>query len=113
MKPDSAPRGFLAKRRARRAEKAAAKEKEAPPTESSARSTQARAETARSRRGGPVDVNKASFDQFRELGMSLTQATRLIAYRERHQGFASVDELEAVPGIPKKLLNEIRDQLSA
>jgi DNA uptake protein ComE-like DNA-binding protein len=64
------------------------------------------------RRGGPLDVNKASFEQFREIGMSVTQATRVIAYRERHDGFDSVDDLNAVPGMSKKL-TQIRDQLTA
>ena len=45
--------------------------------------------------------------------MSVTQATRLIAYRERQDGFKSVDDLDTVPGIPKKLLSEIKDQLTA
>jgi DNA uptake protein ComE-like DNA-binding protein len=44
--------------------------------------------------------------------MSVTQATRVIAYRERQDGFDSVEALEAVPGIPKKFLSEIRDQLT-
>ena len=45
--------------------------------------------------------------------MSVTQATRVIAYRERQEGFDAVDDLDTVPGIPKKLLDEIRDQLTA
>ena len=69
---------------------------------------------AKPRRSGPeLDVNEATFEQFRELGMSVTQATRVIAYRERQDGFAAVEDLEAVPGLPKKLMDEIRDQLTA
>ena len=45
--------------------------------------------------------------------MSVTEATRVIAYRERKDGFESVDGLDRVPGIPKKLLDEIKDQLTA
>ena len=60
-----------------------------------------------------LDLNKATFEQFREIGMSVTQATRVIAYRERQEGFDSVEALETVPGIPKKLLDEIKDQLTA
>jgi DNA uptake protein ComE-like DNA-binding protein len=37
----------------------------------------------------------------------------VIAYRERQKGFDSVDDLDKVPGIPKKLLTEIEDQLTA
>jgi DNA uptake protein ComE-like DNA-binding protein len=45
--------------------------------------------------------------------MSVTQATRVIAYRERQDGFDSVDDLDSVPGFPKTFLNDIKDQLSA
>jgi competence ComEA-like helix-hairpin-helix protein len=66
------------------------------------------------RRSGPaLDVNTATFEELRELGMSVTQATRVIAYRERQDGFDSVDDLERVPGIPKAFAAEIKDQLTA
>ena len=45
--------------------------------------------------------------------MSITQATRVVAYRERHDGFDSVDELDGVPGVSEKLMTELRDQLTA
>jgi DNA uptake protein ComE-like DNA-binding protein len=119
--------GFLRRRaearRARRAEKAAEREKQGSTamaasqakssSESNAADSQPIEEKARPRRrGGPLDVNKASFEQFRELGMSVTEATRVIAYRERRNGFQSVDDLDAVPGLSKKLI-KIRDQLTA
>ncbi|HEY7151566.1 MAG TPA: helix-hairpin-helix domain-containing protein [Solirubrobacterales bacterium] len=105
--------GFLRRRvearRARRAERAAGQETteaEVPSANPAKRKSRPR------RRGGPLDVNKASFEQFRELGMSVTQATRVIAYRERVEGFNSVDDLDKVPGMSRKL-TEIRDQLTA
>ena len=49
----------------------------------------------------------------RRLGMSVTQATRVIAYRERQGGFESLDDLDAVPGIPKNMLAELKEQLAA
>ncbi|HET8592935.1 MAG TPA: helix-hairpin-helix domain-containing protein, partial [Solirubrobacterales bacterium] len=74
------------------------------------------AETARSRpkrpSGSPLDVNRATFEQLRDLGMSVTQATRVIAYRERQAGFDSVDELESVPGIPETFVSELKDRLT-
>jgi DNA uptake protein ComE-like DNA-binding protein len=85
-------------------------------TSSGAKATEAKPAKAAAkprRRSGPLDVNKATFEQFRELGMSVTQATRVIAYREREDGFASVDDLDTVPGLPEKLMSEIRDQLTA
>ena len=45
--------------------------------------------------------------------MSVTQATRVIAYRERRDGFDSIDDLDQVPGFPKPLLAELKQQLSA
>jgi DNA uptake protein ComE-like DNA-binding protein len=65
------------------------------------------------RRGGLLDVNEANFEELRELGMSVTQATRVIAYRERREGFDSVDDLETVPGIDKDFLSGIEGQLTA
>jgi len=87
----------------RMADKKASREREAEPPEPS---------RSRSRgQGSPVDVNEASFEQLRELGLSVTEATRVIAYRERHDGFDAVDELETVPGLPKSTIESLRDQL--
>ncbi|MGH2956488.1 MAG: ComEA family DNA-binding protein, partial [Solirubrobacterales bacterium] len=56
-------------------------------------------------------LNEASFEELRELGFSVTQATRLLTYRERQGGFDSLDDLDSVPGIPDDLLNEIKPKL--
>ncbi|MDX6617123.1 MAG: Helix-hairpin-helix motif, partial [Solirubrobacterales bacterium] len=61
---------------------------------------------------GLVNVNDASFEQLREIGFSVTQATRVITYREREQGFDSVDDLDVVPGMPKSFLNEVKKNLT-
>jgi len=58
-----------------------------------------------------IDLNRASFDQLRELGFSVTQATRLLTHRERQGGFDSFDDLAAVPGMPEDLLDEVRPKL--
>jgi DNA uptake protein ComE-like DNA-binding protein len=58
-------------------------------------------------------LNDATFEQLRSLGMSVTQATRVIAYRERQDGFDSIDDLDSVPGFPRKLRSELKDQLTA
>ena len=44
--------------------------------------------------------------------MTVTQATRVVAYRDRQGGFESVDDLDAVPGFPKDLLAEIKIRLT-
>ena len=42
----------------------------------------------------------------------MTQATRVIAYRERKDGFDSLDDLDTVPGLPKDLLSEVKEKLT-
>ncbi|MFM9043990.1 MAG: ComEA family DNA-binding protein, partial [bacterium] len=59
-----------------------------------------------------VDLDAATFEDFREMGMTVTQATRVIAYRERGARFDSVDDLAEVPGISKTLLDELRKSRS-
>ena len=59
-----------------------------------------------------INLNEAKFEELRELGMSVTQATRVITYRERHNGFDSLDELAAVPGLPRELLNDVNPRLT-
>jgi DNA uptake protein ComE-like DNA-binding protein len=58
--------------------------------------------------GGRRDLNDASFDQLRELGLSVTQATRLIAQREAHGPFTSTGELDQVPGFAAPQLEELK-----
>jgi DNA uptake protein ComE-like DNA-binding protein len=60
---------------------------------------------------GKLDVNDATFEQFRDLGLSVTQSARLIAHRDARGGFDSLDELDEVPGIPAALKRTLRDQL--
>jgi DNA uptake protein ComE-like DNA-binding protein len=45
--------------------------------------------------------------------MSVTQATRVIAYREREDGFGSINDLDSVPGFPKSMLAELKENLTA
>ena len=60
-----------------------------------------------------VNLNDATFEQLRGMGMSVTQATRVIAYRERQGGFDSIDDIDQVPGFPKAFLADLKSQLSA
>ena len=60
-----------------------------------------------------LDANQATFEQLRELGMSVTQATRVIAYRERQQGFETIDDMDTIPGFPKDFLAELKQKLTA
>lgn len=58
-----------------------------------------------------VSLNAATFEQLRELGMSVIQANRVIAYRERLGGYKTVDDIDAVPGFHRVFLNEVKAKL--
>jgi competence protein ComEA len=66
-------------------------------------------EDARGGSAGPVDLNSASFEQLRAIGLSVTQAARLIGQREQHGGFASVDDVDGIVGIPKDVKQTLKD----
>lgn len=55
---------------------------------------------------GPVDINTADAASIaRELdGIGLAKAEAIVAYRERHGAFKSVDELRKVKGIGARTL---------
>jgi succinoglycan biosynthesis transport protein ExoP len=54
-----------------------------------------------------VDLNQASFEELRELGMSITQAKRVIAHRES-ENFESLGELDDLPGFSRAFLAELK-----
>jgi hypothetical protein len=56
----------------------------------------------------PVDLNTASFETVRELGLSVTQAARLIAQRDQRGGFSSLADLDSLYGFPQGLLEDLR-----
>ncbi|MNJ02408.1 ComE operon protein 1 [compost metagenome] len=47
------------------------------------------------------------------IGIGKTKAEAIVAYREEHGAFASVDELLEIKGIGKALLERNRDKLTA
>jgi len=51
-----------------------------------------------------------TFEQLREQSLSVTQATRLLAHRERLGGFQSVDDLDQVAGFPEDLLADLKSR---
>ena len=75
--------------------------------------TTASKRTRRSGRGenGELEVNDVSFEQLRELGLSVTQSTRMIAYRETRGGFDSMDELDEIPGLSKEARETLKTLL--
>jgi DNA uptake protein ComE-like DNA-binding protein len=58
--------------------------------------------------GSSISLNTVSFEQLRSQGLSVTQATRLLAHRERIGSFQSVDDLDEVPGLPKDQLDDLK-----
>src|SRR5207247_5209452 len=58
-----------------------------------------------------MQLSSASFDDLRGLGMSVTQAKRVINYREKIGGFSSVDDLDEVPGFPKGFLADMKEKV--
>jgi DNA uptake protein ComE-like DNA-binding protein len=61
--------------------------------------------------GAKANLNSSDYDELRAVGMSVTQANRVIAYRARLGGYSSADDLERVPGFPTELIEELRARL--
>ena len=57
----------------------------------------------------PVNINTATAEELQSLPrIGPAMAQRIIAWREAHGGFRSVDELDAVPGIGPSMLENLR-----
>ncbi len=61
-----------------------------------------------SQAGATIDLNTVTFEQLRGHDLSVTQATRLLAHRERLGRFQSVDDLDQVAGIPQDFLEDLK-----
>jgi len=62
--------------------------------------------------GVPLDLNTATVEQLDELdGIGPATAQQIVAYREEHGGFGSVEELDQVPGIGETRLAALRDKV--
>ncbi|MCA9077113.1 MAG: helix-hairpin-helix domain-containing protein [Planctomycetaceae bacterium] len=59
-----------------------------------------------------VDVNTATWVEWMQLdGIGETMARRIVAYRDEHGPFASIEEVDHVPGIGTKTFARIHDAL--
>ena len=58
--------------------------------------------------GETIELNNVSFEQLRGHGLSVTQATRLLAHRERVGRFNSIDELDEIPGLPREFAEDLK-----
>lgn len=79
-----------------------------------AKAAPAKAEVVQVAEAGKVNLNTADAPTLqRELsGIGEVKAQAIVAYREAHGSFASVDELLEVKGIGESILAKNRDKLS-
>jgi DNA uptake protein ComE-like DNA-binding protein len=49
--------------------------------------------------GGRTELNSVTVESLRALGLSITQAARLVAHRKATGGFRSAEDVAAVPGL--------------
>jgi DNA uptake protein ComE-like DNA-binding protein len=103
-----------AKAETERSRKEAAARTEPAPrsTRSTSRTQKAGGRRKTSARKGAIDVNGATFEELRGLGLSVTQSARMIAYRDVRKGFESLDEIDEIPGLPKETRTELRKKLT-
>jgi len=68
---------------------------------------------AASASGGRIDLNHATAEQLQTLnGVGPKKAQDIIAYRDAHGGFKTLDELKSVPGIGEKTFQKFAPQLT-
>jgi competence protein ComEA len=59
-----------------------------------------------------INLNSVTFEQLRSQNLSVTQATRLLAHRERLGGFSTVDDLDQVAGLPPDVLADLKSRVT-
>jgi competence protein ComEA len=65
-----------------------------------------------SAKDGKINLNTATSEELQTIsGIGAKRAEDIIAYRESHGGFQSVDDLKNVSGIGDKTLEKIRESL--
>jgi DNA uptake protein ComE-like DNA-binding protein len=62
---------------------------------------------------GSVTLGEATFRDLRGLGLSMTQAKRVLRYRDERGVIHSVEDLDRVPGLPWTMRMRLRRHLSA
>lgn len=91
---------------------AEAREAKAPEGEASDTPTPEAAAPTPEAAAGALDLNKATFEELRQIGLSITQTRRVLAHRERSGGYTSIDEIESIPGFPKEFVAKLKTKLT-
>jgi len=91
---------------------AAPEEPEAPATPPERKGLFGSSPSASAGKSDAINLNSATFEELREAGLSVTQATRILAYRERFGGYNAVEDLEKVPGFPPDLIESLRNRVT-
>lgn len=103
--------------RAERAERELAqmRERAASMKQAAARAAAVRYPASEGAEGEAEDpnLNQISFEALRSLGLTVNQAARVISVRDQVGGFASVDGVDAVPGLPGEIREKLKDLGSA
>jgi DNA uptake protein ComE-like DNA-binding protein len=55
-----------------------------------------------------LDLNAASYDDLRGIGLSVAESARLIAYRDVREGIGSLEELAEIPGMSPEAVEQVR-----
>lgn len=58
-----------------------------------------------------LDINTITFEQLRELGLSVTQAARLLARRDVRGAYRSLEEIDGLLEVPAELIDRLKRTL--
>lgn len=58
-----------------------------------------------------LDINRMSAGDFKAVGIPESTAKNIVDYRDKHDGFRSVDELSQVPGVSASMIAPLRSKL--
>lgn len=62
---------------------------------------------------GPININTAPAERLQELpGIGPALAARIVAFREEHGPFDTIEDLTHVPGIGPRTLDAVRDLIT-
>ena len=63
--------------------------------------------TSGTKGSGDLDLNSASFEDVRALGLTIGEAARFISQRDRRRGLRFIEEVETFYGIPAEVKRKI------